>query len=182
MNNMIRSKWLKFALLFPLVLTAANCGDESEVIIQEWDCPALDGFPGGQYSFTVDVGGIDDRCTGGSFNGLIDPGPYGPINLPAEADLPQDITMTLPFAGEVTGTLSSGNGALRLVVEDPVQVVGIVIPPFGEINATARVSGILCPISATSVDAAFTVTVQSVEPAVISTPCTIGVPGTLLGG
>jgi hypothetical protein len=181
MNNMIRSKWLRFALLFALVLSAANCGDESEVIIQELDCPALEGFAGGQYLFTVDVGEIVDGCADGAFNDLIDPGPYGPITLPAAADLPQDITMTLPFVGQVTGTLSSGSGALRLTVEDPIQVVGIVLPLVGAVDVTARVSGTLCPISATRVDAAFTVTVVDIVPDVplIPTPCTVGVPGTL---
>ena len=60
MNNMIRSKWLRSILLLTLVLSAANCGDDSEVIIQELNCPALEGFAGGDYFFTVDVGGIAD--------------------------------------------------------------------------------------------------------------------------
>ena len=143
MSNMSRSIWLKFILLFALVLSAANCGDESEVIIEELDC-LIDGFEGGDYFFTVDVGGIADGCAGGLFNGLIDPGPYGPITLPASAELPQDVTMTLPFVGEVTGTLSSSGGALRLTVPDPIQGIGIVVPPFGAVNVTARVSGTLC--------------------------------------
>jgi len=45
MNNMIRSTWLRFTLLFALVLSAANCGDESEVIIEDLDC-MIDGFEG----------------------------------------------------------------------------------------------------------------------------------------
>ncbi len=181
MNNMIRSTWLRSILLFALVLSASNCGDESEVIIEALDCPALEGFEGGDYFFTVDVGGIDDGCAGGSFNGLIPPGPYGPVTLPASSILPQDITMTLPLVGEVTGTLSSAGGALRLTVEDPVQVVGIVLPIVGAVDITARVAGTLCPISATRVDAAFTVTVVDIVPDVplIATPCTVGVPGTL---
>ncbi len=106
MNNMIRSTWLRSILLFTLALSASNCGDDSEVIIEKPDCPALNGFAGGDYLFTVDVGGIADGCAGGSFNDLIDQGPYGPVTLPAVADLPQDITMELPFVGEVTATLS----------------------------------------------------------------------------
>ena len=181
MNNMIRSTWLRFILLFALVLSAANCGDESEVIIEELDCPALEGFAGGQYLFTVDVGGVVDGCARGFFNGLIDPGPYGPVTLPALADLPQDITMTLPFVGVVTGRLSVVGGTMRLTVEDPIELVGIVIPPFGTVDVTARVSGTLCPVSATRVDAVFTVTVVDIDPDVslITTPCTVGVPGTL---
>jgi hypothetical protein len=181
MHNMIRSTWLRSILLFALVLSASNCGDESEVIIQELDCPALEGFAGGDYFFTVDVGGIADGCAGGFFNGLIAPGPYGPVTLPALADLPQDITMTLPFVGEVTGRLSLGGGALHLTVEEPIELVGIVVPPFGTVDVTARVAGTLCPISATRVDAVFTINVVDIDPDVplITTPCTVGVPGTL---
>ncbi len=181
MNNMIRSTWLRAILLFALLASAASCGNESEVIIQELDCPALEGFAGGQYFFTVDVSEVVDGCAGGSFNGLIDPGPYGPVTLPAVADLPQDITMTLPFVGVVTGRLSASGGAIRLEVEDPIQVVGIVLPIVGPVDITARVSGTLCPISATRVDAVFTVRVVDIDPDVplIGTPCTIGVPGTL---
>ena len=75
MNNMIRSTWLRFVLLFALVLSASNCGDASEIIIQELECPALEGFAGGVYSFTVDVGGIADGCAGGAFNAFDRPGP-----------------------------------------------------------------------------------------------------------
>jgi len=181
MNNMIRSTWLRAILLFALLLSAANCGNESEVIIQELDCPALEGFAGGQYLFTVAVNEIVDGCAGGFFNGLIYQGPYGPVTLPAKADLPQDITITLPFVGEVTGRLSSNGTSLQLTVDDPIQVEGIVIPPFGTANVTARVAGTLCPISATRVDAVFTVRVVDINPDVplITTPCTVGVPGTL---
>jgi hypothetical protein len=181
MNNMFRSKWLRSFLLFALVLSASNCGDESEVIIEAPDCPALDGFEGGVYSFTVNVDGITDGCADGAFNDLIDEGPYGPITLPAAADLPQDITLTLPFVGQVTGTLSLSGGALRLTVEDPIQVVGIVLPIVGAVDVTARVSGTLCPVSATRVDAALTVMVVDIDPEVplITVPCTVGVPGTL---
>ena len=180
MSNMLRSTWLKFILLFALVLSAANCGDESEVIIEELDC-LIDGFEGGDYFFTVDVGGIADGCAGGLFNGLIDPGPYGPVTLPALTDLPdEDFTVTLPFVGEVTGRLSSSGGALRLTVEDPIQGIRIQVSGVGEVTVTARVSGILCPVSATRVDAAFTVTVQSIQPPVplVNPPCTVGVPAT----
>jgi hypothetical protein len=180
MNNMIRSTWLRSILLFALVLSASNCGDESEIIIQELDCPALEGFAGGQYSFTVDVNEIVDGCAGGFFNDFFDPGPYGPVTLPPLADLPQDITITLPFVGVVTGRLSAGSGTMRLTVEDPIELVGIVLPAFGTVDITARVSGTLCPISATRVDAAFVVTVVDINPGVplVTTPCTVGVPGT----
>jgi hypothetical protein len=178
MNNMIRSTWLRSILLFALALSASNCGDESEVIIEKPDCPALEGFAGGDYSFTVDVGGIADGCAGGSFNGLIGPGPYGPVTLPASSTLPQDITMTLPFVGVVTGRLSLGGGSMRLTVEDPIELVGIPVPPFGTVAVTARVSGTLCPVSATRVDAVFTISVVETDIPLITTPCTVGVPGT----
>jgi hypothetical protein len=178
MNNMIRSTWLRAILLFALLLSAANCGNESEVIIQELDCPALEGFAGGQYLFTVDVNEIVDGCANGFFIGLIDPGPYGPVTLPALADLPQDITMTLPFVGDVTGRLSVSGGAIRLRVEDPIELVGI-DTLFGTANVTASVAGTLCPISAARVDAVFTVRVIDINPPLIATPCTVGVPGTL---
>jgi hypothetical protein len=65
-------------------------------------------------------------------------------------------------------------------VEDPIELVGIVLPAFGTVDITARVSGTLCPISATRVDAAFVVTVVDINPGVplVTTPCTVGVPGT----
>jgi hypothetical protein len=89
--------------------------------------------------------------------------------------------MMLPLVGEVTGTLSSDGRALRLSVEDPIQGVGIVLPIVGAVDITARVSGTLCPISATRVDAVFTLPVVDIDPDVpqITTPCTVGVPGTL---
>lgn len=175
MGSVTRSKWFKVLLISALALFTAQCGDDSEVIVQK--CDALDGFEGGDYLFVVDVGGIVDGCAGGLFNGFIDPGPYGPVTLPALGDLPQDITMELPFVGEVTATLSLANGVLRLRVEDPIQLDDIVTP-IGAVDVTARVSGTLCPVSAIRVDAGFTVTVQSINPAVIATPCTIGVPAT----
>ena len=49
MNNMIRSTWLRSILLIALLLSASNCGDESEVIIEELDCD-LEGFEGGNYA------------------------------------------------------------------------------------------------------------------------------------
>ncbi len=178
MSNMIRSAGLKLILLFALVLTAASCGDESEIIIQDLSCPALDGFAGGIFWFTVNVGGITDGCAEGAFNGLIDPGPYGPVTLPSEADLSQEITIELPFAGEVTGTLSSNGTFMQLTVDDPVQVNGIVLPIIGAVDVTARVSGTLCPATEDRVDAVFTITVQSVDPPLIATPCTVSVPAT----
>jgi hypothetical protein len=181
MHNTIRSTWLRSILLFALVLPASNCGDETEIIIEELECPALEGFAGGVYFFTVDVGGIADGCADGTFNDLIDQGPYGPVTLPASSTLPQDITITLPLVGDVTGTLYVDGGVMRLGVEDPIQVVGIILPVFGPVNVTARVSGTLCPISATRVDAVFTINVVDIDPDVplITTPCTVGVPGTL---
>ena len=181
MNNMIRSTWLRVILLFGLVLSAANCGGDSEILIEERYCPALDGFEGGEYLFTVDVGDIADGCASGFFNALIDPGPYGPVTLPPEEDLPQEITMTLPFVGVVTGRLAVIGGAIRLTVEDPIELVGIDVPPFGTVDITARVSGALCPISETRVDAVFTVSVVDINPEIslIQTPCAVGVPGTL---
>jgi hypothetical protein len=177
MNNMIRSTWLKFFLLFALVLSASNCGDETEIIIEEPECPALQGFAGGVYLFTVDVDRIVDGCAGGAFNGLIGPGPYGPITLPASSTLPQDIPMDLPLVGEVTASLSLNGGVMRLEV-DPIQVDGITLPIIGTVDVTAGVSGTLCPVSATRVDAVFTIRVLDIDPPLVNTPCTVGVPGT----
>ena len=179
MRNVIRPTWLSFTLLLALTFLAASCGDDSEVITLELSC-MIEGFEGGDYLFTVNVAEINDECAGGIFNGLVDPGPYGPVTLPATADLPQEITMTLPFVGEVTGTLSSVGGALRLTVEEPIQGIPIQIPDVGNFTVTASVSGTLCPVSATRVDAAFFVTVQSIQPSfpLVDPPCPISVPAT----
>lgn len=180
MRNLFRSTGMIATVLTAVVFFASNCGDESEVIIVNLDCPALDGFQGGNYSFSVIVGEIADQCAGGIFNSLIDPGPYGPVALPEVVDLPQPITMDLPFVGEVTGSLSSDGTALKLTVPDPIQVPGIPVPGVGQVTVTARVSGILCPLTATRVDAEFTVNVQNIQPPVplVDPPCAIRVPVT----
>ena len=177
MSSVIRSTWFKFLPILALALFTVQCGDDSEVIIQD-HCPGLDGFEGGDYIFMVNVGDIVDGCAQGAFNGLIDPGPYPAVTLPALADLPLDITIDLPFVGPVTGGLSSDGNTLRLTVDDPIDVVGIEVPIIGQVDVTVRVSGTLCPISATRVDAAFAVSVESIDPPLIPTPCTIGVPAT----
>ena len=179
MSPVIRPTWLSFTLLLALTSFAASCGDDSEIITQELDC-MVDGFEGGDYSFTVSVAEINDECAGGIFNGLVDPGPYPTVALPATADLPQDITMTFPYVGDVTGTLSSAGGALHLSVDEPIEGIPIQIPNFGTFTVTASVSGTLCPVSETRVDAAFFVTVQSIQPSVplVNPPCRISVPAT----
>jgi hypothetical protein len=180
MRSVTQSTWFKSLLFFALVLFTAQCGSESEIIVQELNCPALEGFEGGDYLFTVVIRNIVDGCAGGFFNALVLPGPYGPVTLPALGDLPDDnFTVTLPFVGQVTGRLSSNGTALLLTVPDPIRLDDLVTP-FGVIDVIARVSGTLCPVSADRLEAAFTVTVDSIDPAIplVRTPCVIGVPAT----
>jgi hypothetical protein len=191
---MIQSTWLKSLLLFVLVLFTAQCGDESEVIVDlscpsfgesggtiDFPCPSLDDFNGGPYSFMVNVGDIDDRCAGGAFNGQIPQGPYGPVTLPSSAALEQGsqkITMELPMVGFVEGTLSLTESFIELTVAYPIPVNDINVPVIGEVDVSACVAGALCPVSENVVEARFAVTVLSINPPLIPTPCTIGVPAT----
>lgn len=185
MNGWIRSSRMKPLLLIVLALLLAQCGSDSEVVVKELECPGLKAFEGGAFSFEVSVGGIDDRCAGGLFNSMIDPGPYGPVTLPAYyGDLQEDIILTLPFVGEVTGQLTSDGKSIQLAVPDSIQVPVVLPPPLaGTVTVTARVSGALCPISRNQVDAVFAITVQNIQPSVplIDTPCEVLVPtiGTL---
>jgi len=178
MRKVLQSTWLKPLLLLALFLFVAQCGDESEIVLEDLEC-FVEGFEGGDYTFSVDVEGIDDRCAAGIFNSYIVPGPWGPFPLPGETDPPQDITITLPFVGEVTGTVSWNGETIRLVVWQPIQITGIVVPGFGAVNVTARVSASFCPASQERVDGVLTITIQEVQPEipVINTPCQITVPG-----
>ena len=175
MRKVMRSKWLKSLLLVALVPFVAQCGDESEIVLEDPEC-FVEGFEGGDYAFTVDVERIEDRCTGGLLNSYIVPGPWGPFLLPGEQDPPQDITVTLPFVGQVTGTVSWNGAALRLVVWQPIQITGIVVPVFGAVDVTARVSADFCPVSQEQVDGVLTITILETQPEVINTPCQVTAP------
>ena len=178
MHKVMRSRWWKPLLLLSLVLFVAQCGDESDVVMEDPEC-FVEGFEGGEYAFTVDVDRIDDLCAAGFFNGYIDPGPWGPFPLPAVADPPQDITITLPFVGAVTGTVSWSGSTIRFVVLQPVQISGIPVPGYGAVSVTARVSASFCPASQERVDGELTITIQELQPAIplINPPCQVTVPG-----
>ena len=157
MNNMIRSKWLRSILLLTLVLSAANCGDESEVIIEELDC-VLDGFEGGTYTFAVNsISDNPDGCSLGqadSFVGQL----FGPVVLPGTDELPSPATEIpgIPLVGAVEVIFSTNGDVIRVQGTEQVEVS---YPVIG--NITATVSGTLCPASATRVDGQITVRIIS---------------------
>jgi hypothetical protein len=157
MHNMIRSTWLRFILLFALVLSASNCGDESEVIIEELDC-MLEGFEGGTYIFAVNS--VSDSPAGCSFGqadtfvGQL----FGPVVLPGTDELPSPPTDIpgIPLVGTVEVIFSIDANAIRVRGTEPVQAF---FPGIG--NITATVSGTLCPVSATRVEGQITVRITS---------------------
>jgi hypothetical protein len=157
MHNMIRSTWLRSILLFALVLSASNCGDESEVIILELNCPALEGFEGGTYLFTVDR--VTDNPGGCSF-GQADPfvgEQFGPLDLPATVDLPAQRTIEdVPLVGTVTVDIRTDGQTIRI---DGTEQIQVSVPGIG--NITATVTGLLCPKSASRVDGQITVRITS---------------------
>lgn len=186
MRNVLRPSESRSVLVPVLALAVAffvaQCGDDSEIVIdQELQCLGED-FQGGDFSLLIDVERVFDRCAAGAFKSYIAAGPYGPFTLPSGAQLaqgPQEITITLPLVGEVTGTLSLGGSTLRFEVEQPIRIEDIVLPfSLGTVDVEAGVSGNICPVSQEQLEAAFTVTVQDVQPdlPLINTPCRIEVP------
>jgi|GEM_PF-3177844 len=176
MNNMIRSRWLRSILLFALVLSAANCGDESEVIIQELNCD-LEGFEGGNYEMVINS--VTDGCTGGVIVGqYVQPGDrFGPVTLPPGDQLPPTIVIpNVPLVGTVEFQVSTDGNVIR-ISGSPGQAN---VPGIGSVTAT--VSGTFCPIAETAqVDGEVTVSITSAP--LIDTPCNVRalVTGLLLG-
>jgi len=176
MHNMIRSTWLRSILLFALVLSASNCGDESEIIIQELDCD-LEGFEGGNYEFVID--NVSDGCAGGLIGQYVQPGDrFGPVFLPPADQLPPTIVIPdVPLVGRVEFQVSTDGNVIRISGSPgPVTVPGI-----GTVTAT--VSGTLCPDpESTQVNGEVTVTLTSAP--LIATPCNVRalVAGSLVGG
>lgn len=171
MNNMIRSTWLRFILLFALVLSAANCGDESEVIIEELDC-MIDGFEGGTYLFAVNS--VRDGCTPGLIAGqVVSPGDlFGPVDLPGTAELPaQRDILNVPLVGRVPVNISTDGNFIKIQGTEQVEVL---IPEIGS-TITATVSGTLCPVSVNRVDGQITVRILSPSIPILmpTTPCNV---------
>ena len=156
MNNMIRSTWLRSILLFALVLSASNCGDESEVIIEELDC-MVEGFGGGTYLFTVDsVRDNPEGCSFGQADSFVGE-QFGPVDLPAAVDLPAQRTIEdVPLVGTVTVDITTDGQIIRM---DGTEQIQVFVPGFG--NITATVTGLLCPKSAARVDGQITVRITS---------------------
>lgn len=177
MSNMIGSTGFRFILLFALVLFASNCGDESEIIIEELDCD-LQGFQGGNYEF--EINSVSDGCTGGVIVGeFVKPGDqFGPVALPPVDQLPPTIVIPdVPLIGQVEFLISTSGDVIRISASPPP----VNVPGLGTITAT--VSGTLCPLAGTSdLSGSFTVTITSAP--LIDTPCSIRLPitGSLVGG
>jgi len=173
MNNMIRSKWLRSILLLTLVLSAANCGDESEVIIEELDCE-LEGFEGGNFMFNINS--VSDGCTGGLLVGtVVSPGDsFGPVALPGTDELPATIDILgVPLVGTVPVQISTEGQFIRIEGTDQIEEF---IPELST-TVTATVSGTLCPVAATRVDGQITVRVLSPSIPILmpTTPCNVTV-------
>ena len=173
MSTMIRSTWLRSVLLFALVLSASNCGDESEVIIEELDC-ALEGFEGGTYIFSVNS--VGDGCTPGLIAGeVITPGDlFGPVALPGTAECPlKETSRTLPLVGTVPVNIFIEGDFIKIQGTEQIDVF---IPEIGS-TITATVSGTLCPVSANRVDGQITVRILSPSIPILmpTTPCNVTV-------
>ncbi len=156
MSNMIRSTGFQFILLFALVLSAASCGDESEVIIQDLNCD-LDGFTGGNFIFTVD--GVSTTCPISTelLDQFVSPGDQFPVVLPAVEDLPPTIDIDFgPPIGAVTFAVEVQEDRLIVTSTQP-----ITIPDFGFGNITGTVLGSVCPIEGGEILAAFTISLTS---------------------
>ena len=61
MRHVVRSTWCKPALLFLLIPFFGQCGDVSEILIEDPEC-FVEGFGGGDYAFVIDVDRIEDFC------------------------------------------------------------------------------------------------------------------------
>jgi hypothetical protein len=175
MREVMRSKWLKPLLLLALVPFVAQCGDESEIVLEDGDgqdC-LLEEFDGGSYGFSVT--GVSDGCLGGALEqGIPDGTPFGPVEFPALEELPAPVNIPgIPLVGTVSVQLSCSGNNLRIAGTEPIEIV---VPGFGAVTAT--VSGILSPASETTVSGGITARVSS---APFPTPCnlTVQTTGTL---
>jgi hypothetical protein len=151
-RNVIRSRWSQSVLLFALALLVAQCGNESDVVIdQELHCLGQD-FPGGGYMFTVDS--VSNDCGLDAFiDELVGPGDQFSVVLPAAQQLPTttDITFDPPI-GTVTVDISLQEDRIRVTTPNPITRL---VPGFG--NVTGTVSGILCPVEGGDIVSSFNI-------------------------
>lgn len=168
MRNVIRSKWFRSALALTLLLFVAQCGDESDIVIdQELQCLGED-FAGGAYTFTVNS--VSDDCGLGDF-GLLDefvsPGDqFGPVVLPSAQQLPP--TIDIPFdppLGTVTVAISLQGDRFFVMTTEPITIP--VNPPV-----TGTVSGNLCPVEGDEIVSGFNIVTTA------PIPCNIRVGAT----
>lgn len=123
---------------------------------------------GGDYAFTL--GAVRDGCAGGVLAGLIQdeyPVPPPEMTLPAFDQLPATININLPFVGLVQADLSVSGNTIQLNVPSEISFPGV---------GDATVSGVLCPVSATEVQASLTFRITQVEPAfsvLVRPPCNV---------
>jgi hypothetical protein len=169
--------WLKSLLLLALVLFVAQCGDESEIVLEDGDgqdC-LLEDFDGGSYTFSVTD--VTDGCLNGALEPYVTIGtPFGPVEIPGVDELSDDpINIPgVPVLGTVSVQVSCSGTSLRIAGTGPIEVP---VPLIG--NVTATISGVLSPVSEDTVSGGLTARVTS---APFPTPCNLIVQatGTLL--
>jgi hypothetical protein len=158
-----------------MVVQCGGDGDDSED--SEPTC-STEELTAGTYSFTLNDDGIDDDCDPPGlaelleFLGYVQPGPY-PIDLPGYQQLltgPVQVTASLPFVGEQTGTLTLVDDMVGFSIPNPITVEDINIPTVGVVDITVNVTGTLCPDSTTRVEADFVAAITSTTPPIV-TPC-----------
>ena len=165
--------WLKSLLLLALVLFVAQCGDESEIVLEDGDgqdC-LLEDFDGGSYAFSVT--GVTDGCLNGALKSYVPIGtPFGPVDIPGVDELSDDpiIIPGIPVVGTVSVQVSCSGAGLQIAGTGPIEVP---VPQIG--NVTATVSGVLSPDSEDTVNGGITARVTS---APFPTPCNLTVQAT----
>jgi hypothetical protein len=138
-----------------IALLAANCGDESEVIIEELDCQ-LEGFPGGNFTFSVTgVSDSPENCTFGLSDEIVGE-IFGPVAIPATEDLPSDPTVigSFPIVGSVEVIFSTDGEAIQVTGTDQIEGT---YPGIGSFTAT--LSGVICPVSTARAEGQLTVSI-----------------------
>jgi hypothetical protein len=175
---------MKPLLLFAMILFVAQCGDESEVVIEDGDgqnC-LLEDFDGGSYTFTANA--LSDGCTEDKWLETFFPiagEQFGPVEIPSLDELPATVDIPgIPLVGTVPVQVSCSGTDLE--IEETEEIL-VSLNGFGSI--AVKVSGILSPVSEeTSVEARIWLKIVSEQVPLIEferIPCilTVQAAGTL---
>lgn len=155
MGKRIQSAGMICILIFGIALFAANCGDESEVIIEELECQ-LEGFPGGNFTFSVTgVSDSPDNCSFGLADEFVGE-TFGPVAIPATEDLPSDPTEigNVPIVGSIEVIFSTDGEAIQVTGTEQIEGT---LPGIGAFTAT--LSGVICPVSTGRAEGRLTVSI-----------------------